>query len=137
MRVWVGYHPNVGILIFDPTLQKELENGLVRLWDVNKSELKIFDKEAVRQKLCSLRSHLAANRLDPLIDNHGIVGQVAKRYLQSRPSLATDYDDQVFDDDEPTWNYADMDQEGALILQEVADDQDAWARSEEEGWFYE
>jgi hypothetical protein len=31
----------------------------------------------------------------------------------------------------------DHDREMALIHQEVLDDQEAWARSEEEGWFYD
>lgn len=137
MRVWVGYHPRIGVVIYDPTYQAGTDDTQVRLWDVNKRELKLFERTRVRQSLCSLKAHLIASGLEPLVNSHGIVGQVAKRYFQSQPPRPTEPYARTYWGYDPAWSDYDPEGETKRILDEISEDQDAWARSEEEGWFYE
>ena len=140
MRIWIGYHDRAGIVIYDPRNQAGIGDPNVRLWMVSDQELKLFSKSAVRPHLISLEKHLLNSGLSPLVQQHGIVRQVAKRYLISHPisKIVLPSYSEEFDN----FNYSDAiqdyeDDERRLLNEEISDDQDAWARSEEEGWFYE
>jgi len=85
MRIWIGYHDRAGIVIYDPRSQAGIGDPNVRLWMVSDQELKLFSKSAVRPHLISLEKHLLNSGLSPLVQQHGIVRQVAKRYLISHP----------------------------------------------------
>ena len=134
MRVWLGFHPSIGIVIYDPARQVDTEASQVRLWNVSQ-EFALFDRGRVRTKLRSFKSYVIAARLEPLLLMHGIGRQVAKRYLANRPPLPSAYSDS--DDLAPAFAPDDFDSESHLRTEEFMEDQDAWARSEEEGWFYE
>lgn len=135
MKVWLGFHPSIGIVIYDPARQADAETSQVRLWNLNAQEFALFDRNKVRAKLRSFKSHLIAARLEPFLSMHGIGGQVAKRYLANRPPPPSLYSDTPYL--EPAFAAADFDSEDNLRIEEIMEDQDAWARSEEEGWFYD
>jgi hypothetical protein len=137
MRVWVGYHPKIGAVIFDPVLQSEVDTSQVRLWDISRQELKLFHKDTVKQDLRSLQSHLIVMGLQSLVIMHGIVGQVAERYFQHRPVAPTSSHASLYSSVDEDWGDIEPDDERVLLHQELNEEQDAWARSEEEGWFYE
>ena len=137
MRVWVGYHPRIGIVVFDPTYQAGVDQTQVRLWVVEKEELKMFARTKVRENLLSLKSHLMANHLEPLITAHGITSQIAKRYFKFRPSMPTQSRAEAYCGTAPSWDDYDDDGEMDLIRRDMREDENAWARSNEEGWYYE
>ena len=137
MKVWVGYHPRIGVVIFDPTFQAGINQTQVRLWDVKKKQLKLFERTKVHESLLSLKSHLIADGLEPLVSTHGIVGQIAKRYLQSRPPAPVQPYAETDWGGRASWSDYDTEDETKLILDEISEDQDAWARTEEDDWFYE
>ncbi len=140
MRIWIGYHDRTGIVVYDPRDQFGLDGANVRLRVVSNHELKLFQKNAVRPHLTSLESHLINSGLSALVQQHGIVRQVAKRYLTNHPihdsSSHPDFEEsEYFDYDATIQEYED--EERGLLGKELSEDQDAWARSEEDGWFYE
>lgn len=140
MRIWVGYHDHMGIVVYDPRDQIGLDGSNVRLRVIGNHELKLFQKIVVRPHLMSLEKHLLASGLSTLVQQRGIVRQVAKRYLTIHPiQVASSQFD--FDDAE-NYNYGIAiqdyeDDERRLLMEELSEDQDAWARSREDGWFYE
>lgn len=140
MRIWVGYHDHTGIVVYDPRDQVGLERSNVRLRVIDNHELKLFQKSAVRPHLVPLEKHLLTSGLSALVQQHGIVRQVAKRYLTTYPvqvaSSDSDFDElEHFDYSDAIQDYED--EERRLLSEELSEAQDAWARSEEDGWFYE
>ena len=140
MRIWVGYHDHMGIVVYDPRDQIGLDATNVRLRVIGNHELRLFQKGAVRPHLVTLEKHLLTSGLSALVQQHGIVRQVAKRYLTSHPVQAAgshpDFDElENFDYSDAIQDYGD--DERRLLSEELSEDQDAWARSEEDGWFYE
>lgn len=140
MRIWIGYHDRTGIVVYDPRDQFGLDGTNVRLRVVSNHELKLFQKSAVRPHLTSLERHLLTSGLAVLVQQHGIVRQVAKRYLTNHPvhdsSSRPDFEEsEYFDYSTAVQDYED--DEHRLLSEELSEDQDAWARSEEDGWFYE
>ena len=140
MRIWVGYHDHMGIVVYDPRDQMGRDGSNVRLRVIGDHELRLFQKSAVRPHLVSLEKHLLTSGLSVLVQQHGIVRQVAKRYLTSHPfqaaSSQSDFDNsEHFDYGDAIQDYED--DERRLISEELRDYQEAWARSDEDGWFYE
>jgi hypothetical protein len=144
MRIWIGYHDRTGIVVYDPRDQVGIDGTNVCLWVVNNQELKFFQKSAVRPHLVSLEKHLLTSGLSALVQQHGIVRQVAKRYLTSHSFHASSSrsafeESEYFDHSGALQDYEQdyEDDERQLFIEELSEDQDAWARSEEDGWFYE
>lgn len=142
MRIWIGYHDRTGIIIYDPREQIGIDHSNVRLWMVGDQKLKLFQKSAVRPHLASLEKHLLTSGLSPLVQQHGIVRQVAKRYLTTRPIHAESLPEYLEESEESDDFYRELlhdyeDDERRLLSEELSEDQNAWARSEEDGWFYE
>jgi len=68
----------------------------------------------------------------------GIISQVAKQYFQNRPLMPlSHYNEDVYWYDDTLDSNYDPSGELELIYEELADDSNAWARSEEDGWYYE
>jgi hypothetical protein len=134
MKVWVGHHPNLGIVIFDPTLQDGIPSSRVRLWDVAGQRFRVFQKSTLKKRLTSLRAFLLRSQLTPLLTKYDVVRQIATAYWAARPQLPEEF---IFGPAVPeeTFRFA-PDPDEKLIWEEHADDQEAWARSEEEGWYY-
>jgi hypothetical protein len=80
MKVWVGYHPNLGIVIFDPTLQNGIPSNRVRLWDVAGQRFRVFQKATLKKRLTSLRALLLRFQLTPLVTTYDVVQQIATAY---------------------------------------------------------
>lgn len=140
MRIWIGFHGRTGIVVYDPRDQFGLDGTNVRLRVVSNHELKLFQKSAVRPHLTSLEKHLLTSGLSVLVHQHGIVRQVAKRYLTNHPvhdsSSRPDFEEsEYFDYSTAFQDYEDN--ESRLRSEELSEDQNSWARSEEGGWFYE
>ncbi len=160
MKVWVGFHPNLGIVIFDPTLQDGIPSHCVRLWDVAAQRFRVFQKAILKKRLTSLRAFLLRSQLTPLVITYDVVQQIATAYRAARPQLPKESPKDPVPRlvaGEATWEelleeWADEAKEWArsekeafrpepdsdekLIWEEIASDQVAWARSEEEGWYY-
>jgi hypothetical protein len=51
--------------------------------------------------------------------------------------LATPIEKNIYDDDFESYTRDAHDSEDQLVAEEIQSDQDSWARSEEDGWFYE
>ncbi|MDP1884881.1 hypothetical protein [Polaromonas sp.] len=132
--IWLGMHRSVGIVVFDPSLQADVESGQVQLWDVDAQQLRVFDRSKTRGLVRPLRRHLIECQLEPLVVMHGVLGQVAKRYLANRPTLARSESEEPVEAVVPI---EDTDEERRLLIQDFVDEQDAYARSEEDGWFYD
>lgn len=48
---WVGHHPTLGILIYDPKVQTDIGPDRVRLFKVDYGQSGTFIKETIREKL--------------------------------------------------------------------------------------
>ena len=48
---WVGHHPELGLLIYDPEAQTDIEPDRVRLFKVDYGQSGTFVKEIIREKL--------------------------------------------------------------------------------------
>ena len=79
MRIWVGYHNHMGIVVCDPRDQMGLDGSNVRLRVIGDHELGLFQKSAVRPHLVSLEEHLLTSGLSVLVQQHGIVSSSAER----------------------------------------------------------
>jgi hypothetical protein len=132
--IWLGMHRSVGIVIFDPELQGDLETGQVRLWDVGAQQLRVFDRARTRGMVRPLRQHLIECQLEALLLMHGVLGQVAKRYLANRSTVPRSESEQPI---EAVMPVDESDEDRRFLIQDFLDEQDAWARSEEDGWFYD
>jgi hypothetical protein len=132
--IWLGMHRSVGIVIFDLSLQADVESAQVRLWDVGAQQLRVFDRSKTRGLVRPLRKHLIECQLEPLLVMHGVLGQVANRYLANRPTIAHSESEEPVEAMVPIEH---TDEERRLLIQDFVDEQDAYARSEEEGWFYD
>ena len=139
MRIWVGYHDRIGVVFYDPSNQIGIDSANVLLWVVNNHKLRLFQKSVVRQHLLSLERYLLASGLASLLQQHGIVQQVAKRYLTSHTvyafNLLSNFKNLASPDQSDALQESEHDEHQLLNI-ELNEDQDAWARSEEEGWFY-
>lgn len=130
--VWVGFQPAFGVLVYDPDMQTGVEHHHVRLCEARTGNLVLFERERVRGKLQSLRSYLASIGIVASAAQDA-ARNVAQTYIASPPQLP------VSDWGEPelALSHDDYDRDRELLVKELMDDQDAWARSDEEGWFYE
>ena len=64
VRYWIGYHRELGLLIFDPNAQREVETGKVRLFSVTDHESRLFmvDMARARSLWSSPDSHVEEMR---------------------------------------------------------------------------
>ena len=135
--IWVGFHRKIGIVIFDPTQQLRVPAEAIRLWEVRRSVVRLFDRAASASHIMSLTSFLRSSGLSPKLIAFGAAGMIAREYLANRPDLPSQPPEREPSEPQVFPPSIDMDDEHDLIFQEFFDDQEAWARSEEQGWFYE
>ena len=64
MKVWIGFFRDMGVVVFDPTQQRDLGHWQVRLWDAANKKVIVFSKRKIRSLIVSLRTHLEANGLE-------------------------------------------------------------------------
>ena len=50
IRYWIGHHRELGLLIFDPHAQREVETGKVRLFSVTEHESRLFMLDMARTR---------------------------------------------------------------------------------------
>ena len=64
VRYWIGHHRELGLLIFDPHAQREVETGKVRLFSVTDRESRLFmlDMARTRSLWSSPESHVEEMR---------------------------------------------------------------------------
>lgn len=64
VRYWIGHHREMGLLIFDPNAQREVETGKVRLFNVanHQSRLFMLDMARTRSLWSSPADHLEEMR---------------------------------------------------------------------------
>ena len=136
MNAWVGYHESIGIVIYDPNFQHSIEPNYVRLWDVEKQQLRMFEKERVRRGLVSLAAHLKAGGLGSLESMLRISSQLEAAYFKNPPSRKAMPSGSNYWCVADPWQGQDVDDESALVISEIIEDQYAWAQSEAEGWYY-
>lgn len=58
MKVWLGFHPSIGIVIYDPARQIDIEASQVRLWNVNAQE---FASRFTRAFLRRVQPNMSVN----------------------------------------------------------------------------
>jgi hypothetical protein len=132
-QVGVALHEIRGLIVFDPRGQRNLPEGKIRVYCARPNELFVlFEKHAVkhfRLPRSEKQSWLA------LYGYKAFLNPTLKRPETLDAPPLGQLDDEM--------EYAPL--EGAepespemeLIVREISEDQDAWARSEEEGWYYE
>jgi hypothetical protein len=132
-KVAVLCHPSRGLIICDPAGQKNLPPGKVRLYLAKTNELKVLfadylvhfadpmgdDEKLPTDKQCRLALHCYASFLNPRIRRP----EAIDCELPKEPYYGLDSVE--FTDDETD-----------VIRRELSEQQEGWARSESEGWFY-
>ena len=120
--LWLGMHPTHGIVLFDPTMQDDIEPTQVRLWHQKTRSYRIYDREAARQGLVPLCRHLAAKGKIPFIENQSLMEKVAKDYVLQNGE----------DGDRFTPSPAEYIVKGEGSQKEH---RSPWRRTSDEGWF--
>lgn len=141
-KVWVGYSPKLGTVIYDPDLPalpyqqgklQRLGNDGVVLWLVNPGRREVFDKATAREGLMALRRHL----LEPpqsMTEEAATSSVIEIDGWYSHCRDEEDRDGQLDYADDVVDEEAEKGRE--LLNQDMSDDADDWARSDDEGWFY-
>jgi len=140
MSVWVGFHDQLGIVIYDPERQHGSDANSVRLWLVEREASSFFDKVSVRPHLKALEQHLSESALTSLSAQHNVVQQVAQRYLSLRPPepKATVWAQQCAEDSQGWIGFSPPESDEMRLLRaELNEELDAWELSNDSGWFYD
>jgi hypothetical protein len=145
--VCVGYLQGAGLVVLDAATQRGIDEDRVQLWDVAQGRFQVFDASVVREKFIPLADLLKDRTLGPVLSKAGFPGAIVESYLAAfaQPDEAMMESAAEVDRMEPEPEYdryereedADLGDETELLLDEIYGDQDAWARSDEEGWYYD
>ena len=120
----------------------------VSLYIVAEKSFRSFNKSAVRPRLMPLTRRAKPIKLVEALRQYGGIAEIAVRYaedlaenrseLSSQPLSAHDLDSSENYGHEVEYepSYEEED-ERRLLTEEMTEAQEAWVRSEDEGWFYE
>src|SRR5262245_21712254 len=143
MNLWVGYHPVLGVLVFDPDQQGGVPADRVFLWSARSGYAQLYWKEGARRGLMSLRTYLERNGPAALPKDLRSEATVVKGYFESLNSRRQSQPDEpsASADDWPDIGgeiegYSEQARGEAEFLRELGEDADDWYRSSEEGWYY-
>ena len=129
-RTGVALHSIRGLVLFDPLGQKNIPADRVRLYVADENALYLLYSNHVTTHL-----HL------PRSERQAWLGVRAyEAFLNPALRRPSQFDASAIEGwyaSAETVSTGDQDHEMDLIRQEILEDQDAWARSEEEGWFYD
>lgn len=129
-RIGVALHSIRGLVLFDPAGQRNLPSDRVRLYVANENALYLLYSNHVTTHL-----HL------PRSEKQAWLGVRAyEAFLNPELRRPSQFDPKPMEGwygSAEAESPDDQDREMELIHQEVLEDQDAWARSEEDGWFYD
>ena len=128
--VGVALHEIRGLILLDLMGQRNLPSDRVRLYVANENALYLLYSEHVKTNLYLPRSEKQAWL--------GVRAYAAFLNLKlSRPGQFNPKQIEGWYDLAEIDSAGEQDSEEDLIYNEIIDDQDAWERSEEDGWFYE
>jgi hypothetical protein len=147
-RIWVGYHLRFGLVVYDSRMQIWRNDTDVSLYIVEEKSFRLFNKSAVRPRLMPLTRRVKPIKLVETLKQYGGIADIAVRYaenlaenrseLSSQPLSANDLDSSETYSHEVEYEPSyDEEEERRLLTEEMMEAQEAWVRSEDEGWFYE
>lgn len=123
-------HSIRGLVLFDPAGQRNLASERVRLYVANENALYLLYSQHVTTHL-----HL------PKSEKQAWLGVRAyQAFLNPSLRRPDQFDPKPLEEwygSAESGSYDDQDHDMELVHQELIEDQDAWARSEEDGWFYD
>lgn len=129
-RIGVTLHSIRGLVLFDPAGQRNLPSNRVRLYVASENALYLLYSNYVTTQLYLPRSEKQA----------WLAVRAYKAFLNPTLRRPNQFDPKPLEGwygSAETESPDDQDGEMELIHQDVLEDQDAWARSEDEGWFYD
>jgi len=131
-QVGVAQHEIRGLIIFDPKGQRNLPEGRVRVYCARPNALFVlYEKHAIK------RFGLPQSEKQSWLALYGYKAFLNPT-LKRPPTLDAPPPGHPEEMTYPSFlSFDPEDSESGLIVREMSEDQDAWARSEEEGWYYE
>jgi hypothetical protein len=129
-HIGVALHGIRGLVLFDPKGQRNLPSDRVRLYVADENVLYLL-----------YSTHVATHLHLPRSEKQAWLGVLAyEAFLNPALRRPTQFDPKptegwygLTETESPD----DQEREVDLIRQEALEDQEAWARSEEDGWFYD
>jgi hypothetical protein len=147
-RIWIGYHIHFGLVVYDSRMQIWSDDTDVSLYILEEKRFSLFNKRAVRSLLLSLTRRARPVKLVEALEQYGGVAEIAVLYAEnlgeSRNSISSGPLGSADRDIYASYDYEieyepseEEEEERRLLTEEMMEAQEAWARNEDEGWFYE